>query len=411
VLTLLTEIKVKNAKSKEKDYRIPEGHGLNLLVRAKGAKLWQWRYRFQGKEQVMSFGAYPVVTLAAAREAHTQARRTLAGGVNPMAQKKEEKELAALEAMNPFRNVAAEWFAKWKEGRDEKYIQNTDARLQGDVLSRIGDRPIDQITAQELVKMVTEIEARGASDIARRCLQATSQIFRFGIAHGLCNQNPAAMFKPGDVLKATKVENFKRVELHQLPTLLRKIHFYDGSPVTKLALKLIALVFLRTSELIEGRWSEINWNECRWDVPKERMKGGTRPHIVPLPKQAVEILRDLWHYRHNDEWMFPGERGNSCMSNNTILKALERLGYKGEMTGHGFRGVASTWLHEHGYNSEHIEIQLAHAPDDDVKAAYNYAKYLEPRRKMMQEWAYHLDKMLADDLASSTPQAEKAAQA
>ena len=258
---MLTEIKVKNAKSKEKDYRIPEGHGLNLLVRAKGAKLWQWRYRFQGKEQVMSFGAYPVVTLAAAREAHTQARRTLAGGVNPMAQKKEEKELAALEAMNPFRNVAAEWFAKWKEGRDEKYIQNTDARLQGDVLSRIGDRPIDQITAQELVKMVTEIEARGASDIARRCLQATSQIFRFGIALGLCNQNPAAMFKPGDVLKATKVENFKRVELHQLPTLLRKIHFYDGSPVTKLALKLIALVFLRTSELIEGRWSEINWNE------------------------------------------------------------------------------------------------------------------------------------------------------
>jgi integrase len=180
--------------------------------------------------------------------------------------------------------------------------------------------------------------------------------------------------------------------------------------VTRLALKLITLTFLRTSEMIGGDWSEINWEENRWDIPKERMKGHKRPHIVPLSWQAIAILKDLWNYRQGDgKWMFPGERGNRFISNNTILKALDRMGYKGEMTGHGFRGVASTFLHEHGYESEHIELQLAHGPDDDVKAAYNYAKYLGPRRKLMQDWADYLDQLLAEELAAFMRPAEQIA--
>jgi integrase len=295
--------------------------------------------------------------------------------------------------VNPFRNVALQWFEKWKADKDRVYVGYTARRLNDDILSRIGDRPIDEIQAPEIVTMVCAIEARGASDVARRALQTASQIFRFGIAHGVARQNPASMFQPGDVLKKVRAENFARLGTPEMPSLLRKIEGYTGSPLTRLSLKLIALVFLRTSELIEGEWSEINFNEARWDIPKERMKGGRNPHIVPLSRQAIAVLKELRNFRKNDRWLFPGERDNECMSNNTILKALERMGFKGKMTGHGFRGVASTNLHEQGYPHEHIELQLAHAPEDDVSAAYNYAKYLEQRRKMMQHWADYLNEL------------------
>jgi integrase len=196
-------------------------------------------------------------------------------------------------------------------------------------------------------------------------------------------------------------ENFARVDLRELPELLRKIHYYPGSPVTRLALKLMTLTFLRTTEMIGGEWVEVNWKETRWDVPAVRMKGGKRPHIVPLSRQAVAVLQDLWNYRQGAaKYIFPGDRANAFMSNNTILKALERMGYKGKMTGHGFRGIASTFLHEKGYNTEHIELQLAHITGNDVKRAYDHSKHLVARRKLMQDWADHLDKMLADELAT-----------
>src|SRR5206468_11147875 len=169
---------------------------------------------------------------------------------------------------------------------------------------------------------------RGAPDVARRAHQTTSQVFRFGIAHGLCSQNPAAMFKPGDVLKKVRTENFARVSVSELPLLLKEIEYYKGSPLTRLALKLMALTFLRTSELIEGEWSEVDLKEARWDLPKEKMKGGNRPHIVPLSRQSISVLEELWLYKRNERWMFAGGRLNPCMSNNTLLKALERMGYK-----------------------------------------------------------------------------------
>ena len=406
----LTDLKVRNARPMaEKNFKLSDGHGLYLLVTQCGGKLWRWKYRFDGKEKLMSFGAYPLVSLSAAREAHIEARRTLAKGADPMAGRKAQKEVVP-EVVNPFRQVAELWFEKWRTDKDVKYVENTETRLNNDVLSAIGSRPINEIQAPELVEMILAIESRGASDVARRAHQTTSQIFRFGIAHGLCKQNPAQMFKPGDVLKKIKVVNFARVEKSELPSLFKKIEYYDGSPVTRLAMKLMALVFLRTSELIGGEWSEINFKEARWDIPKQRMKGGARPHIIPLSNQAISVLETLWNYRKNDQWIFPGDHdAKKHMSSNTILKALERMGYKGEMTGHGFRGIASTLLHENGFDPEHIEMQLAHAPENDVAAAYNFAKYLKPRRTMMQWWADYLDRLLQEaELASRSLTVEAA---
>jgi integrase len=394
----LTDTRVRSAKAKASAYRLADGHGLYLLVSPSGGKLWRWKYRFQGKEKLMAFGSYPVISIADARQAHDRGRKMLAAGKDPMAEKKAKRvRSSALDVVNPFRDVALQWFEKWKADKDEAYVGNTERRLNDDILSRLGERPIDEIQAPEIVAMICAIEARGASDVARRALQTTSQIFRFGIAHGLARQNAASMFQPGDVLKKARTKNFSRLDSSEMPSLLRKIEGYSGSPLTRLSLKLMALVFLRTSELIEGEWSEINFKEARWDIPKERMKGGRRPHIVPLSEQAIQVLKELRNFRKNDRWLFPGERENKCMSNNTILKALERMGFKGKMTGHGFRSVASTLLHEQGYSHEHIELQLAHAPEDDVSAAYNHAKYLEQRRKMMQDWADFLDQLHARD--------------
>ncbi len=238
----------------------------------------------------------------------------------------------------------------WQVGKDARYVQNVESRMNSDILPALGDREIDEILPSDIRAMAQAIEKRGAGDIARRAHQTVDQIFRWGLSSIVPGAaEPCRAFKPKDILQKIERENFKRVDLKEFPELLRKIHYYDGSPVTRLGLKLMALTFLRTTELIAGEWAEIDWKECRWDIPKERMKGGKRPHIVPLSKQAIEVLQELQNYKRGDgKYMFPGERGNKFISNNTILHALWKMGYKDSMTGHGFRGVASTWLHEHG---------------------------------------------------------------
>jgi integrase len=222
-------------------------------------------------------------------------------------------------------------------------------------------------------------------------LETTGQIFRYAIAHGYAKRNPVADVKPRDILRASLKTNYARVEAKHLPQLLRQIEVYQGTHVTRLAIKLMALTFVRTSELIGAKWAEFDLESARWDIPVERMKMRT-PHIVPLSEQALRILGTLRELTGHGELLFPGDRNTlKPMSNNTILKALERMGYKGKMTGHGFRGLASTILHERGYEHEHIELQLAHAPRNAVSASYNHALYLKPRAKMMQDWADFLE--------------------
>ncbi len=239
--------------------------------------------------------------------------------------------------------------------------------------------------------MAKRIEARGALDIAKRSLQTCGQVFRYAVAHGVIERNPAADVKPGDALKPRKKDHYARLETKELPELLRKIEAYQGSPWTRLALKLMALTFVRTGELIGARWDEFDVEAAEWRIPAERMKMRT-PHVVPLSAQALDVVRSLHELRNRSPLLFPGERDHEKpMSNNTILAALKRMGYAGRMTGHGFRGVASTILHEAGFDHAHIELQLAHMERDEVSAAYNFATYLPQRRKMMQWYADHLD--------------------
>jgi len=267
-------------------------------------------------------------------------------------------------------------------------------RMEVDILPCLGACPIAEIEAPQVVAMVQAIEQRGARDIAKRALETTGQIFRYAIAHGRARRNPASEIRPSDILKSTRKVNYARVDAKELPQLLKAIELYKGTPVTRLAIKLMAFTFVHTSELIGAKWAEFDLENARWDIPAERMKMRT-PHIVPLATQAIEVLEMLHSLTGESEWLFPGDRNaKKPMSNNTILKALERMGYKGRMTGHGFRGLASTILREKGYVHDHIELQLAHAPRNAVSAAYNHALYLEPRAKMMQEWADYLETTL-----------------
>jgi integrase len=388
----LTDTEVRKAKAQNEAYRLSDSGSLYLWVTPAGGKLWRWAYKHESKEKLMSFGKYPEVSLALARERHAEARKLLANGLDPMAQRKAAKTAQKAAVENSFQSIASLWLEHWQDGKSPRHVEYVKRRMETDILPCLGARPIAEIEAPELVEMAKIIEQRGARDIAKRALETVGQVFRYGIAHGYSKRNPASEIRPSDILKSTHKVNYARVDAKELPQLLRTLEVYQGTHVTRLAMKLMALTFVRTSELIRAKWAEFDLEAARWNIPAERMKMRT-PHIVPLARQALDLLDTLRTLSGQGEWLFPGGRSASKpMSNNTILKALERMGYKGRMTGHGFRGLASTVLHEQGYGHEHIELQLAHAPRNAVSAAYNHALYLEPRAKMMQDWADFLER-------------------
>ena len=387
----LSDTQIRKSKPHEKAYSLPDGAGLYLWITPAGGKLWRWGYLFGGKEKLMSFGPYPDVGLADARSLHGEARKLLASGTDPMAHRKAAKLTDQRGSGTSFATIAGLWLEHWKAGKSAQHVDTVRRRMAANIVPIIGHRPVTEIEAPELVTVVKALERRGVTDLAKRSLETMGQVFRFAIAHGYASRNPASDIRPRDILKPTTKQNLARVDAKELPALLRKIEVYQGTHITRFAMKLMALTFLRTTELIEGRWDEIDLKAARWNIPAQRMKMRT-PHIVPLASQTVELLGLLKEISGSSEWLFPGERGGvKPISNNTILKALERMGYKGRMTGHGFRGLASTLLHEQSYSHEHIELQLAHAPRNAVSAAYNHALYLAPRTVMMQEWADFLD--------------------
>ncbi|WP_158944230.1 integrase arm-type DNA-binding domain-containing protein [Granulicella sp. S190] len=388
--SILTDVKVRQAKAGTAPLTVFDGGGLYLKVTPTGGKLWRWSYRYQGKQKLMSLGQYPDVSLTLARERHRAGRELLATGVDPMMEKKAEKLRAHEADENSFASVAAKWLEHWRDGKNLRHADTVSHRLDVDILPFLGARAIGTIEAPDVVAVVKKIEQRGARDLAKRALETIGQIFRYAIAHGYARRNPAAEIKPADILKSSHRVNFARIDAKELPDLLKAIEIYRGTQITRLAFKLIALTFVRTSELIGAKWSEFDLSAKRWDIPAERMKMKT-PHIVLLARQTLEVLESLKLISGDSEYLFPGDRKGATMSNNTILKGLERMGYKGRMTGHGFRGLASTILHERGYNHEHIELQLAHAPRNAVSASYNHALYLQQRTKLMQDWADFLE--------------------
>nr|WP_319563343.1 tyrosine-type recombinase/integrase [uncultured Rhodoferax sp.] len=377
--------------------RLADSQGLYLQVTKAGGKLWRWKYRIGGKEKVLALGAYgktpPALTLAQARQACDKAREALAAGEDPSQLKREAKLTKAMSDARTFEAVARQWWNHWKGTKSPRHVDYVIRRLEADVFPALGGRALTSITAPALLAMAKGIEARGAIDIAKRSLQTCGQIMRYAVAHGLIERNPAADVKPSDALKPHKKKNYARLDAKEMPELLRKIEAYQGTPHTRLAMKLMALTFVRTGELIAARWDEFDLEAKQWRIPEERMKMRL-PHIVPLAPQAVEVLQILQTTSNGRALLFPGERDHQKpMSNNTILKALERMGYAGRMTGHGFRGVASTMLHEQGHAHHLIELQLAHQKRNQVSAAYNHATHLAERTAMMAAWANTLDKL------------------
>ncbi|MCK6431824.1 MAG: tyrosine-type recombinase/integrase [Burkholderiaceae bacterium] len=392
----LTDLSLKGLKPRPTAYKKADERGLYVLVTPAGTKLFRWKYRYAGKEKVMALGQYPDVSLSQARADREAARLVLKAGSDPMAMRKAEKEARAFALENSFAAVARAWWKDWSAARTSHHAGYVLRRLEADVFPQIGARPVAEIEAPELVRMAKAIEARGALDIAKRALQTCGQVFRYAIAHGLATRNPAKDIRPSDVLQSRKAENYARIDAKELPELMRRIDGYNGAATTRLAIKLLAMTFVRTGELIGARWSEFDLDAARWDIPPSRMKMRT-PHIVPLSRQAVTLLRTLHTVSGHGPLLFPGERDHEKpMSNNTILKALERMGYKHRMTGHGWRGLASTLLHEMGFDHAHIELQLAHQERNKVSASYNHATYLPQRSKMMQQWSDYLDACTSD---------------
>ncbi len=383
--------------------RFADSGGLYLEVTRTGSKLWRWKYRHAGKEKRLALGSYPEVSLASARRERDAARERLKAGTDPSSARREARLALMLESEASFEKVSRRWFADWSANKAGRHTGYTLRRLEDEAFPLIGPRNVRDLDAPAFVRLAKAIEERGAADVARRVLQCCGQIMRYAVAHGLAKRNPLADVKPGDFLKERERVNFARISAEELPELMRRIAAYRGNVYTRIALQLMALCFVRTNELIGARWQEFDLDAGEWRVPAERTKS-RREHFVPLSRQAIEALRCLQAAHGGAErctgaaLLFPGQRDRSKpMSNGTLLKALERMGYKGRMTGHGFRGVASTALNEAGYRSDVIEAQLAHVEENRVRAAYNHARYAEERRELMQHWADYLDAVRQGD--------------
>jgi integrase len=391
----LTELQVRRAKGSDRPYKLADGKGLYVQVMPNGARYWRMKYRFDGKEKVASFGVYPEVTLAGARDACLAARKQLAAGVDPSAHKHELKRARAIEAASTFEIVAREWFESQKGGWTEVYAGKVINSLEIDAFPKIGTKPIGDIEAPHMLEIVRAIEARGVRETAKRVLQRSRAVFQYGIMTGRCSRNPAADIDAETVLKkGAGVKHMARVKPVEIPQLMRDIAAYSGDRVTQLALQFMAPTFVRTTEMINAEWTEIDEKAREWRIPAERMKMRD-PHIVPLSRQAIEVIDELKKLNGAERHLFYSVQGRKPISNNTMLFALYRMGYKSRMTGHGFRGLAATVLRELGYSRDVVDRQLAHAERNQVTAAYVHAEYLPERRKMMQEWAEYLETSVA----------------
>ena len=384
---MLNDTRVRSAKSREKAFKLSDERGLFLLVTPTGSRLWRLKYRLNGREKLISLGAYPDVTLKRAREKRDAARRLITDGIDPSAQRKAERAALA----QSFEGVAKEWLELQTKSLAPETISILSARLDSGLYPYIGSRPISAITAQELLGALRRIEARGRHETAHRVRALAGRVFRYAVATGRAHHDVAADLK--GALAPVKSKHFASVtDPARVGELMRAIHGYSGHPVTALALKLAPLVFVRPGELRAAEWSEFDLENAEWRIPGERMKMG-EPHLVPLSRQALAILRELQPLARGGKYLFPSLRTRDRpMSDNTINAALRRMGYTSEeQTGHGFRSMASTLLNEQGYPPDVIELQLAHTERNKVRAAYNKAQRLPERRKMMQAWADYLD--------------------
>lgn len=390
----LSDAQVSKAKPAEKDYKLSDGGGLYLLVTTTGGKLWRFQYRYDGKRKLLALGQYPHITLASARKRREDARTLLAEGKDPGEVKKEVKRAKAIKEASSFEVLAREWFGKNEPVWSPSHARTVINRLAKDVFPAIGSKPVSDITAQEILAMLLKIEARGAAETALRIKIICSQVFRYAVATGKLELDPSAALKPREVFRRREVRNHAAItDPQELAPLLRAIDEYHGTLIVKSALRLTPLLFVRPGELRGMEWSEIDFEAALWSIPAERMKM-KQPHLVPLSRQALEILQALKPLTGHGKLVFPG-RGARPMSNNSINAALRYLGFDTDtVTGHGFRATARTILDEVlGFRVDLIEHQLAHAVRDTNGRAYNRTSFIEDRRQMMQKWSDYLDRL------------------
>jgi len=389
----LTDPAIRNAKADTKPVKLFDSGGLFLLVTPTGGKWWRFKYRFGGKEKLLSLGTYPQVSLKDAREKRDDAKKLLRNHADPAAERQAVKQ--AESGKGSFEAVAREWFSKFSQSWVPRHAKTIQQRLDNHILPNLGQRQINEVTAPVLLAVLRKIEAQGYIETAHRVKQICGQIFRYAIATGRAERDPAADLK-GALPPAKSKCMASIIDPKGVGGLLRAIDDYKGSIVTQCALQFAALTFVRPGELRHAEWEEIDLDAAEWRIPAEKMKMKS-PHIVPLSKQAVSVLNKIQPLTGQGRYVFPSERTRARpMSENTVNAALRRMGYtKEEVTGHGFRSMASTLLHEQGWRSEVIERQLAHQERNKVKAAYNHAEHLAERKKMMQAWADYLDALKA----------------
>lgn len=393
----LTATAINNAKTTDKSLKLFDGDGLFLLVQPSGGKWWRLKYRFGGKEKLLSLGTYPEISLKAARERREDARRLIANGVDPSDNRKAVKEASIEMASNTFEVLAREWFAKFSPNWAESHASKVIRRLEVNIFPWLGDKQIKDITAPMLLTCLRRIEERGILETAHRVMQSCGQVFRYAVSTGRAERDVATDLR--GALPPVKEKHFSSItDPGAIGGLLRAINDYQGSFITQCALRLAPLVFVRPGELRRAEWKEVNLENAEWRIPAERMKM-REAHIVPLSKQALMVLNELKPLTGSGQYLFPGARTNGRpMSENAITAALRRMGFsKEEQTGHGFRSMASTLLNEHGWKGDVIERQLAHGERNKVRAAYNFAEHLKERREMMQWWADYLDRLKAGE--------------
>ena len=368
--------------------KVSDGNGLQLWVRTTGSKTWVLDYRLNGKRQNLVIGKYPAMSLQQARLKNNEVRELIKQGIDPKAQKYTTVD----SGINQFANLAQQWHDKRKTTIKAGTFSRDYSLYERDIKPFIGDKDITTITPLEILDIAHRIENRGAGDMARRAIGQIGQVFTYAMRLGIVTYNPT--YKLSQALTPRQQKNFARITINQLPQLLSDIDSYKGDPLTKLGFYLLAYTFVRTNELRFMQWNEVDWQGKLWRIPAERMKMN-RPHIVPLAPQVLDILKQVKDLGLSDTYVFFNSSRQQPYSENVFTNALKKMGYRDVMTGHGFRGLASTTLHERQYMHEAIELQLAHDSESKTSKAYNGAKHLPYRVKMMNEWAKFIDDVKA----------------
>nr|WP_255449589.1 integrase arm-type DNA-binding domain-containing protein [Citrobacter sp. JL978] len=379
----MTNVEIKNAQPKDREYIMSDSGGLVILIKPSGAKLWRYRYSINAKKQKLSLGSYPEISLAQARIRAADARAKVAQGISPVTERREKKE--ANKVTNSFEGVCLEWQATRLPQWSEVYAADTKRLFERDVFPVLGKRPIGDIQPLELLELLRKIEDRGANELATKVRRRCGEVYAYAIVTGRAKYNPARDL-------ATAMQRFQRghyasLDASELPAFLTALETTTGNIMVNFAVRLLMLTGLRPGELRKGEWREIDFDNALWEIPAERMKA-RRPHLVPLSKQAIELLRSVHAISGNYGLMFPGRNDvTRPMSNMAMNQLINRCGYGEKLTGHGFRHMMSTILHEKGFNSAWIELQLAHVDQNTIRGTYNRAQYLEGRKEMMQWYA------------------------